>query len=118
MTIRARGFSLPELLTAVAILGLISLVSIPAFSSIHRRRAVRAAAGEMRGIFGVTRAQAIARSRNVAIKFSQIGGEWQYATYVDGNGNGAVACRARAATRGRQHGIGPTGLCIGNVRIR
>lgn len=88
MTIHTRGFSLLELLTVIAILGLISLVTIPAFSSIQRRRIVRAAAGEMRGIFGLTRSQAITRSRHVAIKFSQIGGEWQYATFIDGNGNG------------------------------
>ena len=88
MTSRNRGTSLPELLTVFAIIGLISLVAIPALSSIHRRKVTRAAAAEIRGIFALTRSQAIARARNVAIKFTQAGSDWQYATYVDGNGNG------------------------------
>lgn len=77
-----------ELLIVMAISGTMMLVSIPALSRLQSRNAVRAAAIEVRGIFDHTRRLAMARNQNVAVKFLQRSGEWQYAIYRDGDGDG------------------------------
>ena len=82
------GYSLLEILTVVAIIGTIAAVTVPAFGTIQRRAALRAAASELRGIFHVARSRAISRHVNCGVKFSLVGGEWQYALYDDGDGDG------------------------------
>lgn len=83
-----RGYSLAEALTVVAILGLLLLVTVPAFASINRRMALRAATADLRALFHETRSRAIATSRNHGLKFSEIGGVWHLAVYEDGDGDG------------------------------
>jgi type IV fimbrial biogenesis protein FimT len=82
------GYSLLELLTAVAIIGMIAAVAVPAFGTIRRRAALRAAAGELRAIFHLARSRAISRQVNCGVKFALAGGEWQYTLYDDGDGDG------------------------------
>lgn len=77
-----------ELLIVMAISGIMILVSIPALSRLQSRNAVRAAASEVRGVFDQTRRLAMARNQNVALKFLQRSGEWLYAIYRDGDGDG------------------------------
>ena len=84
----SRGYSLPEILTVIAIIGVCAMVVTPAFFSMRQRMGVRIAAAEMRSIFAKTRILAIARHRHVAVKFLRIGDLWQYAIFEDGNGNG------------------------------
>jgi len=83
-----RGQTLGEALCVVALIGMFAGISVPAFLSMGRRNAVRAAADELRGIVRSGRARAIARSRNIGIRFTRDGAEWQYATYEDGDGDG------------------------------
>jgi len=83
-----RGQTLGEAMCIVALVGMFAAIGVPAFVSMNRRNAVRAAADELRGIFRSARAQAIARARNVGIKFTRDGAEWLYATYNDGDGDG------------------------------
>jgi prepilin-type N-terminal cleavage/methylation domain-containing protein len=85
---RARGYSLIELLTSVAILGLICVVTVPAFGSMRRRSALRTATATLRGIFHRTRSQAIAKGSNCGMKFTQLAGQWHFAVYEDGDGDG------------------------------
>lgn len=85
-----RGYSLVELLTALAILGCIALVSIPAFASMRRRSAVRLASYELRSIFHQTRSRAIARNANAGVRFSLLSGKWHFAVYDDGDGDGVL----------------------------
>ncbi len=73
---------------AVAIIGLIAAVALPAFSSIHRRSAVRAATKELQTIFHLARSRAIARGMNTGVKFLRFEGEWFYAIYDDVDGDG------------------------------
>lgn len=88
MSQRNRGSSLVELLTAFAIIGMIVLVSMPAFGNMRRKSALRAASAELRSIFHLTRSRAISAGVNCGMKFSQFGGVWHFAVYLDGDGDG------------------------------
>lgn len=85
---RRNGYSLTEMLVAVAIAGLFVLVSLPALGNVQRRMALRAATAEIRSIFHVSRMRAIAQGRNTGLKFKRVGSEWTFATYDDGDGDG------------------------------
>ena len=82
------GYSLLELLTVLAIVGLMALVTLPAFGSLRRQAAMRAAIGEVTWALRAARSSAIARSGHVAVKFQQLGGVWHYAFIDDGDGDG------------------------------
>jgi prepilin-type N-terminal cleavage/methylation domain-containing protein len=84
---RSHGYSLIELLTVVAIIGLIVMTAVPAFATYRRRMSIIAASNELRAIFRLTRARAIAHNRNAGVKFLT-GREWRYAIYLDGDGDG------------------------------
>ena len=82
------GYSLSELLTVIAIIGLVVSIAVPQLGAMSRRAALRAAAGELRSIFHLARMRAISRAANCGVKFVLRGGEWQYAIYDDGDGDG------------------------------
>jgi len=82
------GMSLIELLAAVAIAGIIAIISIGAFANYRRHNAVRGAAAELRSIFHAARMRAITCRRNTALKFTRSSSQWRYALYEDTNGNG------------------------------
>ncbi len=88
MRTHRQGYALIELLTVGAIVGLIAAVSIPAIGPLQRRAALRASASELRAIFHLARSRAIARNANCGIKFLPVGGEWRFAVYDDGDGDG------------------------------
>jgi len=84
---RSSGYSLIELLTVVAIIGLFALCAMPAFGTYRRRLAIIAASNELRAIFRQTRSRAIATGHNAGVKFIA-GREWTYAIYLDCDGDG------------------------------
>ena len=88
MRTRQAGMTLMELVTVVAIIGLMVLVTIPAFGNMRRRMAVRAASAELRAVFHLARSRAIARGRNCGLKFLEADGEWKFAIYDDGDDDG------------------------------
>jgi prepilin-type N-terminal cleavage/methylation domain-containing protein len=83
-----RGFTISELLTTIAIIGMFASISVPAFLSYHRRSAARVAASEIRSIFHLARSRAIARHAHAGLKFSSDGVVWRYALCDDGDGDG------------------------------
>lgn len=56
--------------------------------AINRKAAVRAASMELRNVFHLARSRAIARGANAGVKFIAEEGEWFYAIYDDGDGDG------------------------------
>jgi prepilin-type N-terminal cleavage/methylation domain-containing protein len=85
---RKQGFTIAEMLVVVAILGMTAGMVTPAFVTINRHGAARAATSEIRSIFHFVRARAITRARHAGVKFTKSGGEWFYAVYDDGDGDG------------------------------
>jgi prepilin-type N-terminal cleavage/methylation domain-containing protein len=83
-----RGFSLLETLIVVAIIGLMVAMSLPSFDKMRRQSALKAAAAELRTQFHLTRSRAIARNVYCGMKFLLLGGEWHFAVYEDGDGDG------------------------------
>lgn len=84
----SRGYTLIEILTTVAIIGMVLMVTLPAFGSMRRRSAVRAATAELRNTFHLHRSRAIATGVNCGMKFSLLAGQWHYTVYDDGDGDG------------------------------
>ena len=82
------GYSLLELLAAIAIIGILCAAAVPAFGTYRRHASVQAAAAETMTMLRNARAQAIAGARPIGIKFTQSGGAWSYALYEDGDGDG------------------------------
>ena len=88
MRAETRGFTLLELLTTIAIIGIIVACAVPNWLALRRRSAVRQAAAELRSILHLTRSRAITKSNNAGVKFIASASDWQYAIYDDGDGDG------------------------------
>lgn len=82
------GFSVPELLATISILGTLAAVSVPLLSSYSKKQQLHAASRELRAIFHQCRSRAIATNRNVGVKFQKVGDRWTYAIYEDGDWDG------------------------------
>jgi prepilin-type N-terminal cleavage/methylation domain-containing protein len=85
---RRNGYSLLEMLIALAIIGLFTVMAVPAFANMQRKFALRAATAELRSILQATRMRAIARGQHAGLKFFRAGNEWSFAVYDDGDGDG------------------------------
>lgn len=88
MSRQQRGFTLLEFLIVVAIVGMMLAITLPAFSRMRRQAALKAAAAELRTQFHHTRSRAIAHNVYCGMKFLLLGGEWHFAVYEDGDGDG------------------------------
>lgn len=82
------GYTITELLTVIAIIGMFSAIAMPSWLNLQRHAAVRAAAEELQSVFRGARMRAIASGRNVGVRFMKSGTTWMYALYDDRNGNG------------------------------
>jgi prepilin-type N-terminal cleavage/methylation domain-containing protein len=82
------GYTLIELLIVVAIIGLFVGIVAPAWVTMQRRAALRNASGQLRGIFNLARSRAAMRGMSSGVKFFEAGGEWRFAIYDDGDGDG------------------------------
>lgn len=65
-----RGFTVPELLMVVALIGLIALAAIPAFGTFYRSWKVRSAADEMLAVTRSVRQMAISTRQDLTITFT------------------------------------------------
>ena len=82
------GHTLLELLIALAIIGLLACIAMPAFANYRRRNSVIAAARELEATLRFVRSRAITRSAHAGIKFTGSGSAWSFAVHDDGDGDG------------------------------
>jgi hypothetical protein len=84
----SNGFSLIELLLVLGITATTTVVATPGLlTAIDEYRAL-GAARFLSSQFHRTRAEAVARSANTAVRFARSGDSYTFSTYVDGNRNG------------------------------
>lgn len=100
-----KGQSLIELLIVLAIIGIVCAVGMSAVESVQRRVALNSATSELRAIIMYVRTLAIARDRNVAIRFRNEQRAWTWTVYEDGDGDGV---RNDDISKGRDRRILPT----------
>jgi prepilin-type N-terminal cleavage/methylation domain-containing protein len=67
---RERGYTLAETMIVVGIIGVLSLVSIPAFMNYTRQAKLRAATREINGVLRAVRSRAITQSTRMAFSFA------------------------------------------------
>jgi hypothetical protein len=72
----------------LAIVGAVTALVAPGALRLSATLAVRSGAGEVRAALFRARAFAIARGRYVGVKFRKNDNRYEWALYVDGNGNG------------------------------
>jgi prepilin-type N-terminal cleavage/methylation domain-containing protein len=80
--------TLIEFLIALAIIGMFVAWTIPQFNAFRRANASRTAAAGVRAALQLARQRAVARSRNVGLKFVKAGDDWTFAMYDDMDGDG------------------------------
>lgn len=85
------GFTILELLTVVAIVGILALVGIPSVKSFSQSTGLRASAKQIAGDLWLARQKAITTSAPYTIRFDQ--GQNRYVVFRD-DGGGSIINRA------------------------
>src|SRR6266849_3366648 len=85
---RQRGVSLLEIVVVLALVGVFVTISSFAMQSMRRRSGLRTAAGGVRTLLMKTSSSSVTRSTHRGVRFFNIGDQWFYSIYEDGNGNG------------------------------
>jgi prepilin-type N-terminal cleavage/methylation domain-containing protein len=67
---RERGYSLAEMMIVVGIIGVLSLISIPAFMNYTRQAKLRASTREINSVLRAIRSRAITQSTRMAFSFA------------------------------------------------
>ena len=82
------GFSLPEVLVVLALLGILLAVSVPWVAAAVARERLRAAGFEVAVLLRGVRQRSVSERTGFGLRFVRAGESWSYSLYRDGNGNG------------------------------
>jgi type IV fimbrial biogenesis protein FimT len=94
----ARGFTLPELLTVVAILATLSALAAPSFSGLVGTMRSRSASSDL--FASLVRARSEAVKRNSEVTLTPTGGRWQAGWTIPNPANSGAAIEVHPALNG------------------
>jgi type II secretory pathway pseudopilin PulG len=83
-----RGFTVLELLLALAVSVTMMAIAIPLTANALDAERASMAARYLSGRISDARMEAVKRSTRVALRFEPLDGDYRFAEYLDGNGNG------------------------------
>lgn len=95
-SIRAKGFTLVELMTVIAVIAILTAMAFPSFLSSLRSNRVSTATNEVMASLALARSEAIRSARGGGVCTSadgnSCGGSWNdgWLVWTDNNGNGAL----------------------------
>ena len=95
-TTRAAGYSLVELLFALAISATLLGIAVPLAGSANDEIRTAAAARRVAGKISTARIDAVRRSTTVGLHFETVAGDVVFRPYADGNGNGVRTAEIRS----------------------
>lgn len=84
----SRGFSLIELVIALALILIVTAVAVPSLMRVAKNYQLSASASQLSGILKFSRSEAIRRNTLVSCQIQQMGTDW--ILWVDSNGNGVA----------------------------
>lgn len=87
----AEGFSAIELLFVCGLMAAVGAVAIPSLVAAADQARTAGAARYVASRLQRARMEAVLRTADVAVRFTQTPAGYAFATYVDGNGNGVLA---------------------------
>lgn len=93
---RGSGFTVIEVLFALAVLSVVTGIAIPLAASAADELRTAAGARDLAGRIARVRMEAVMRSTSVALRFERSGSDYVYTAYADGNGNGVRSADIRA----------------------
>src|SRR5687768_418441 len=117
-----KGQSLIELIVVVALVGGVSVIGMNAIDSVQKRIALNSATSEVRATIQYVRMLAIARDRNVAIRFRAEERAWTWTVYEDGDGDGVRnddinTGKDREIIAARNFQFGPAGIGLPSGKV-
>lgn len=87
-SVRTSGFSLLELLFAIALGATLTAIAVPLTTSAVDEIRTAGAARQLAASIAMARLEAVRRSTSMALRFVASGGDYVITTHADGNGNG------------------------------
>lgn len=106
---RESGFTLPELLVVVAVVGILTVVAVPSFQSLTQSQRVKNASFELFSSLSLARSEAIKRGGNVTLA-PLVVGDWGQGWTVTSAGGESI--RSQAALTGVSITPGAAGSVI------
>ena len=104
-----RGFTLMELVAAIAVLAILVTIGIPSFQNLIRNNQVSAQHNELIAMLNFARSEAVRRNRNMVVELNQDGNNWS-AFVIDSAGVESEHCPPGSLRCNENSGV----LLIGN----
>ena len=92
------GYSLPEMLTVIAIIGTLALVSVPAFLTFRNSNKMKSSMRNFTNDLRATRQLSISRGQQTMLSFATGSKARRYDTYIGNAPFGSTSWRVRTAT--------------------